>query len=229
MRQVEFSFTDDDLRQAASILRQRMLDSLPAPDDCHYEASSELQEKIDQIIIRDRHRTTFRKIRNWAAMIALCVLLSYSAWLAVNTEARAAFFQWVREVYEDSVIYYFFGEKSSDELPRFSLTGLPSEYEETVFQEPFMHTVIYQSEMDMIILTYQRIDENTRLSFVSSDMDHEIVTLDNYTADFYKSKDPSLTNELVWIDEESCLAFCISSFMEKDILIELANSVEQMK
>ena len=79
MKHNEFSFTAEDLRIATRITRQRMLDSLPAPEDCLYEASAELKEKINQIIIKDRRRTTVRKIRNQAAMIALCILLGMSS------------------------------------------------------------------------------------------------------------------------------------------------------
>ena len=96
MKHNEFSFTDEELRIATRITRQRILDSLPEPEECCYDISVELKEKINQIIIKDRRKTVIRKIRNQAAMIALCILLGISSWLAVDTEARAAFFQWVR-------------------------------------------------------------------------------------------------------------------------------------
>ena len=228
MRQKEFSFSDDDLRLATRITRQRLLDSLPAPEDCHYDISSELREKIEQIIAKDRRRTAIRRIRNQAAMIALCILLGISTWLTVDATARAAFFNWVREVYEDSVIYHFFGERESKEIQKHSITALPDGYQETLrFEESFIHTVFYESEDDMIVLTYQIVDESTQMAFVNSDLIHETVALANYTADFYVPNDPSQTNELVWVDEESLLIFCISSYLDQDVMIELANSVIQ--
>lgn len=226
MKHNEFSFTDEDLCIATKITRQRMLDSLPKPEDCHYDVSTELKEKINQIIIKNRCRATMRKIRNQAAMIALCILLGISSWLVVDTEARAAFFQWVREVYEDSIIYHFFGEREPEKIKKYGITALPQGYDETMrFEESFMHTVFYESTGDMIILTYQIIDESTELAFVTSDLVHKTVALTNYTADFYESNDLSKTNELVWVDEESLLTFCISSYLEQDVMIALANSV----
>lgn len=230
MKHNEFSFTDEELRIATRITRQRILDSLPEPEECCYDISVELKEKINQIIIKDRRKTVIRKIRNRAAMIALCILLGISSWLAVDTEARAAFFQWVREVYEDSIIYHFFGEREPAEISKYGITALPQGYEETMrFEESFMHTVFYENTDDMIILTYQIVDESTELAFVNSDMAHTTVDLANYSADFYVPYDPSKTNELVWVDEVTLLTFCISSHLEQDVMLDLANSVTETK
>lgn len=231
MKHNEFSFTDEDLRIATRITRQRILDSLPEPEKCCYDISAELKGKIHQIIIKDRRKSVIRKIRNQAAIIALCILLGISSWLAVDAEARAVFLQWVREVYEDSIIYHFFGERKPEEISKYGITALPQGYEETMrFEESFMHTVFYESADDMIILTYQIVDESTELAFVnSSDMVHTPVALASYAADFYVPADFSKTNELVWIDEESLLTFCISSYLEQDVMIALANSVTETK
>lgn len=226
MRQNVFSFTDDDLRQAAPIVRQRMLASLPAPEDCHYDISPTLKEKIRQIIIKDHRRTAIRKLRKQVAMVALCILLGISSWLAVDTEARAAFFQWVREVYEDSVIYHFFGEREPKEIQKHGITSLPQGYEETMrFEEPFMHTVFYESAEDMIILSYQIVDESTQKVFSEDEMTHEVVKLKKHTADYYVPLDSTKTSELLWIDQDSLLCFCISSYLDQSAVINLANSV----
>lgn len=230
MKHNEFSFTDEDLCIAARIARQRMLDSLPAPEDCRYDASAELKEKIGQIIIKDRRRTAIRKIRNQAAMIALCILLGIGAWLAADTEARAAFFRWAREVNEDSVIYHFFGEREPEEIPKYGITSLPQGYEETMrFEEPFMHTVFYESTDDMIILSYQIVDESTEKAFVDAEMTHKTITLANYVADYYVPNDPTKTSELVWIDKECLLVFCISSYLDQATTVDLANSVLEIE
>lgn len=230
MKYNEFSFTDEDLRIATRITRQRMITSLPTSEDYPYEASDGLRAKINQIIIKDRRRNTIRTIRNQVAMIALCILLGIGAWLSVDTEARAAFVQWVREVYEDSVIYHYFGKRESEEIPKYEITDLPQGYTETMrFEESFMHTVFYESEDDVIILTYQIIDASTQKVFSGTEMTHENVELINYNADYYSPKDSTKTNELVWIDEESMLTFCISSYLDQDTIIDLANSVLEVE
>lgn len=230
MRQNAFSFTDDDLRQATPIVRQRMLASLPAPEDCHYDISPALKEKINQIIIKDRRRSAMRKLRKQVAMIALCILLGISSWLAIDTEARAAFFQWVREVYEDSIVYHFFGERKPEEIHKYGITALPQGYEETLrFEESFMHTVFYESADDMIVLTYQIVDESTQKVFLEDEMTRETVKLEKYTADYYVPRDSSKTTELLWIDEDSLLCFCISSYLNQYTAIELANSVLEIE
>ena len=230
MKHIKFSFTDEELRLATKITRQRMLESLPIPEDCHYDVSPELKEKIERIIKKDRRRSALRRIRNQAAMIVLCILLGISSWLAVDTEARAAFVQWVREVYEESIIYHFFGDRTPEGITKHGITTLPQGYEETMrFEESFMHTVFYESDDDMIILTYQEVDETTELAFLNGDVVYEPVALTNYTADFYAPKDPSQTNELIWVNERSQLAFCISSYLDRNTMIELANGVSEIE
>jgi len=60
-------------------------------------------------------------------------------------------------------------------------------------------------------------------------MAHTTVDLANYSADFYVPYDPSKTNELVWVDEVTLLTFCISSHLEQDVMLDLANSVTETK
>ena len=231
MKQNKFIFTDEELRGAAIILRQRILDSLPAPEECFCEISLDLRRKINKIVAKDRRRVALRKVRNQAAMIALSILLGLGAWLTIDTEARAAFFQWVREVYEESVLYRYFNspkdENAVDVLPIYTIT-LPEGYQETASMgDDNMWLSIYDGEAGTIMLSYQRIHEGTQLEIHSGDYLYSDVQLEKFSADFYEAINPGETNELVWVDEREGITFSISATLSKGAMIELANGVRE--
>lgn len=48
------SFSEDALRQAAALVRQSMLDSMPLPSQCTHEFSPGFQGKMERLISRER-------------------------------------------------------------------------------------------------------------------------------------------------------------------------------
>jgi len=225
MKQATF-LADDDLRQAAQILRQRMLDSLPAPEDCHYEASPELQEKIHRMIVKDRRRMALRKIRNRAAAAVLCILVGVSAWLAVDTEAHAALFQWARELCENNVVYRFFNPSDTVELPEYEMASLPEGYREVEhLQDNWFRTTAYADGSRLLIFSYQKMTEDSTLQILSPDGIRETVQVSEMAGDFYLATQASDTNELIWVDEDAEIIFSISAFLGKDELVALAENV----
>lgn len=226
MKQTAASFTDDDLRQAARILRQRMLDALPAPEDCHYEASPELQEKIHRMIEKDRRRMALRKIRNRAAAAVLCILVGVSAWLAADTEAHAALFQWAREFCGNNIVYRFFNPSDTEELPEYEMASLPECYREVDhLQDSYSRTTTYADGSRLLIFSYQKMTEDSTLQILSPNYIHETVQVGEIAGDFYLAARESDTNELIWADEDAGIIFQISACLDKDELVALAENV----
>ena len=100
--------TDAQLRKAAEkssdlYLRyiERDYNSTPS-----HEFSASFEKKIRKLRKRADHPYFYKTLHKAAAVI-LAILISGSAWLAVDTEARAAFFGWVREIYETYFVYRF--------------------------------------------------------------------------------------------------------------------------
>ena len=61
-----------------------------------HEFSASFEKKIRKLRKRADHPYFYKTLHKAAAVI-LAILISGSAWLAVDTEARAAFFGWVKE------------------------------------------------------------------------------------------------------------------------------------
>lgn len=223
-------YSDAMLRAAAIQVRQSMLGALPHPKDCPCDMSPGQETKMELLVKKSRRITALRKVGKAVAAVILACLLAAGTWLTVNTEARAEFFQWVKEVYEDLIVYRFFGEPSSDELPVYRITGLPADYTETVsYEDETICVVIYESGPDIIVFSYMRMRDGSLSSTVIDNCLHEVVQLNSYTADLFVSTDPTSTNELIWIDEDQRLHFQLSSFHNPADMIELANNVTKTK
>ena len=122
----EFPFTESDLRAAALAVSDSMLASLPGPNEIEHEFSETFLKKMDALLAKDRRHLRIQAIVRRAAIIVLAVLVSLGAWLAVDTEARAAVRQWVREQWTgesgiSGFAYRFFTSGRGRELPGYSV------------------------------------------------------------------------------------------------------------
>lgn len=221
------TFSDAELRQAAALVRQSMLESLPHPTECHCDISPEMEQKIARLLKREDQRKRLRRVGRMAASIILAFLVGAGAWLAVDAEARAAVVQWGKEVNEESVFYRFFNEPTSEALPYYRLTALPGGYTETVaYEDDILRVLMYENDTDIIIFTCQRMVNSNAAEMYSNSYSLEKVSLSNFAAELYTPSDPTSTSDLVWIDDNQNLFFCLSSFAEKDVIIDIANSVQ---
>lgn len=234
MRANEFSFTDDDLRQAAHLLSQRMMASLPTPEECNEKPSPNLHAKIMRLIEKDLRKATFQRITKLVASILLCILLGCSTWLAVDVVARTAFFQWVREAYEESVLYRYFNDPADpnaiEALPAYTLSPLPEGYQETAAMgDDFIRMVIFDGPDGTIMLSYQRLQTGNQLEIHSAEFEPTSTSVGNIPADYYDFKDPETSNELVWIDESAEIAFRLIAKLGESEMVALANTVKITK
>ena len=65
------------------------------------------------------------RVRSAAVCFLLAVLLTGSAILTFSVEARAAFFGWVREQYENFYVYFFEGEAAVTDPAKYELGWMP--------------------------------------------------------------------------------------------------------
>ena len=113
----ELLFSQQALQRAAASARQSMLDALPPPAQCEHAFSAAFQGKMERLLARARRREWARRAARRAALFFLAALMGVSAWLAVDTQARAAFISWVREVYEEHIVYRFSGKPAAYATP----------------------------------------------------------------------------------------------------------------
>ena len=145
--------TDEMLARAAKSVGETMLASLPDPEDCRHAFSPEFERSMERLIQKAKRKTRIRRCLQSIAVAALAVVIGLSAWLAVDTEARAAMVEWVRTVYEDSIVYEFFHPGAVEDDSSYRLGWVPDGY--ALLQEEtgeLMYIAVYQRKARLFTL-----------------------------------------------------------------------------
>lgn len=231
----KITYTDDQLRRASGVIARALEKSLPDPAECvaPFDYSQDFLDKMDKLIRKARRRDTVRLVTQRVASVLLAVLIGASAWLTVDAEARAAFVSWVREVYEDSFVYRYFGEKPDEGLQEYEITALPEGYELVIADcRDDKHVKIYQGTDGKVMLVYhQYFDDRDYIVINESEFSctWEQVRVNDNDGDFYQYHNEKYANELFWINEETRVAFQLSAFMDRDEMIRIAESIQIKK
>lgn len=219
------AFTEDELRQAALQVHEAMMAALTPVAE--HEFSFEFHRKMSALLRKMKLHHGIKATARSVAAVFLALLIGGGALLTFNTDVRAAFVSWVREVYENSAFYQFVGEKEPDTLPYIRPAWLPEGYVEvTAVGDDYKQTVVYQNnDGTPLYFAYRRI-RNDKSTFLYSDgFSHSSVNVGKHEADLYIPDDPSETNELVWIDEENNIIYSISSYEKDTVILHIAESI----
>ena len=228
----KITFTDDELREAAIAVRDAMLASIPAEEDCPYEFSPGFEERIRQLYqekMAEKKKKAGHPVLRRVAAIFLATLIALSTWLAVDNRARAAVLRWFREIYETRIIYRFTGEGEAKVLPDFELTWIPEGYEQTdLYRNDFSCSVVYEppgSPADGVGISYNLISEGTAL--VVDDVDGIPVTVEinGVNGDLYLGTESSPFNVLVWCREDLGVQIDITSKLSPEDILHIASGL----
>lgn len=220
------NLTDEMLRNAAADVRNAMLDSLPPPEDCEHQFSAQFEQTMCKLI---RHQKGWYRILQRVAVVFLALIVSGGIWLSADADASAAFSQWVRDIYENSIVYRFFhNTQEIPELKQFRPAWLPEGYkEESVTGEDYQVLIRYcNAEGDIIHFHYMEMDDHAEaFIFLDGMADPVDVVINGMQGYFYQAIDTKDWNELHWFDTENKVAFQISSSLEKSTMLHIAESI----
>ena len=191
-----------------------------------YEPSELFQKKIKRLFRRAKHPYFYQTMRRVAA-IFLAAILAGSVYLAVDTEARAAFFGWVRELYENSIVYHVLPNHTSDKMPKYELTWLPEGFgEPNVYESETTYSALYEnpSTGDVLIFDYYRLNEEVQTELYTNQQP-EHLTVKGVDADFYAALDDSDFSNLLWIDSEAGVLCAIGGSLSKEDILHIAESI----
>lgn len=222
-------FSEEALKQAAASVRRSMLDSMPPPSQCTHEFSPAFQAKMERLISREQRRGSGRKAMKRAAVFFLAVLVSLSAWLTVDAEARSAFFSWVRDIYTGAHVYRFFGERTAEELPTYRLSWLPEGYEEVdVRNDGETFYAFYQNGDDILHsfeFRYFFTQQGRYVGLLTDETEHTSLDVNGVQADLYQAWDPDAISSLILIDADAGIVFQIEGVLDASVLLRLAESI----
>lgn len=224
--------SDKELRDATAMVRTSMLESLPK--EMNVEFSEEFDFRVSQL--KALHKKTKKQcqFQKRIAAAAAAFFVAMTMLLSFNTEVRAAVVTWFKEIFDTRIVYWFSGEKT-DTLPVFEITGLPEDYE-CIYDEATSnsHNYLYQKEdivIDGFSFGYSFIQSDAPLSvtFPNEEFTVKQVNINGCPGDLYVSLDPSESHALVWIDETNGVAFTITSFLDPDVILHIAETVQLVK
>lgn len=224
-------FGKRELAEAAGLVRVAMLETLPEPEDCEWAPSPEFQRKIKKLFAKERIINTVHTVRRWVAAILLMLLVGACTVVAVDTEARASFFDWMRKVYEKSIIYEFFNEPQVKGLPVYELGWVPEGYEAVdVYQDEDSYSAIYVKGDDSssgFVFDYSFGHSGTVVAVMGdmSKYEHKHFDIDRMDVDFYRSLDGTETNSMICIDEESGIVFMLNGFLEESVMLHICENI----
>ncbi len=232
--------TDRDLD---CLMKRVLMDSVQldldaAKDAPAFEASVRHQRQM-QAMRKDprgwakrKTRPVWKMVARRAAVFLLAVSLGFCAIMAGSPTARAAFMNWLKEVYETSVIYRFMGEDNTEEMPHYEITALPEGFVETERLEfSALVSVTYANDAgDVIYFNYGFMQQGSALFLVTENTDVVPITVNGLSGDLYLSKDPEhISNSIVWISTELNMCFNLNGFHNATDILHMAESVSLLK
>lgn len=220
---------DEMLKTAAAEANRSILDALPAAGEYTHTFSCSFEQKMSRLLRRERHPSVYRFLSR-AACFAAAVMLAGATWLAVDVQARADFFSWIKENVGSYVAYRFVGDadKESDTVG-YSLTWLPEGF--TLVKQmgdvKFSSQIYANAENQMISFMCSEGSDATGL-FIGGDSEPvREVMVGETAADFYQATEADSANALVWLSENGERIFCLSAPLPEETMVRIAEGVSE--
>lgn len=223
---------DDALSRCVCEAAEAMLAALPYPKDCDHVFSPAFEAKMDALCAKVRRREQWQHLARSAAAVFLAVVLGSWVFLSTNTQARAEFFSWVRELYESSIVYRFLEPYDPEAvLPEVEFGWLPEGYAEV---SNYLDNDSYVSmwsdsddERSGFILICHIMHSNTHATLLFNDNEYQYKTVqvNGSDADIYICLDGSEANELIWFNKEQNIIFYLSAYLGESVMLHIAESI----
>ena len=195
-----------------------------------YEFSAGFEKKIDRLKRRADHPFFYRTMRRIAVFI-LALLASGTIWIAIDTDARAAFFGWISDTISTYFMYHHPGEaEDSFDASDYRPMWLPDGYSEIAEKANEKRTrVTYLSDKDGrdIAFVYFRNQGEPSVFIEASDTKMFEVQVNGLPAKVFLSESDDVTSAITWVSSDDIL-FYVSGYLEENELIRIAESVQQI-
>ena len=153
----------------------------------------------------------WQQIARRVAIILITCIVAIGGIIVISPTARAAVVRWVVEWYENNIVYRYWGEQNTEELPQYEISGLPDGYVETVRDTaPGLVAVTYENlNGDVIYFDYSFMHQGAQTDFILTDDDVFEVMVNQMPGQFFESNIPGNLNSLTWIDPDLNIHFTL--------------------
>lgn len=220
--------TDEMLRSSAARSSELFVHTITSDyvPTQQYTPSDLFGKKIKKLFRQAKHPYFYKAMRRTAS-IFLAAVLAGSMYLAVDTEARAAFLSWIKDVYEHSIVYRVMPKSTAKALPQCELTWLPDGYDEPdIYKDDTMYTALYKNQVtgNDLIIFYCLLDDETQTEFFTTQQP-EYLLVSGTVAEFYGPSDDSTSSSLLWIDNNFGVLCTINGIASKETLVRIAENL----
>ena len=191
-----------------------------------YEPSNSFEKKIKRLSRKAKHPYFYRAAQRIASVF-LAAVLAGTMWLSVDEKARAAFFGWVRETYEHSIVYHVMPSCAPKSLPQYELAWLPDGFgEPNVYERETTYSALYENSDtgDVFIFGYCLLTEERQTELFTTQQPEHLV-VNGADADFYAAIDDSDSSNLLWVDAKAGVLCTIDSTLRKEDILHIAESM----
>ncbi len=215
--------SEEALRQAAAEASDCLVRSLDEAGIPVHNFSARFERKMRRLIRRTRHPAAYRALVRVACAF-LAFLLGSGVFLAVNPEARAAFFGWVRTQYEQLFVYDVANTNEQTELPEYTLGWLPEGYEEVErYSDPKSTRIVYANIIgNKIDFIYSKTAE---IHLIPDSNNISSITINDQSAEIYNSQLPNGNNNLIWSSKDGTMLFELIGTCNETTLINMAKNI----
>ena len=196
-------------------------------------AIGEIDDKYitEAISYQCQKKKLFLHFRRWTSVAACFILAAFLTGCAILTfsvEARAAFFGWVRQQYENFYEYFFEGEAVVTDPAKYELGWVP---EGVIFVTSYEtaggEVFVYTDDKDTLIqFSYSSGEDNEKLFVDGVEYTEKQVAINGNPGTIYIPNDEAHTDGVVWTDTATNTLFFISGHFDEDTLIKMAESVK---
>ena len=223
--------SDKELHDAARKVEEAILAPLPEPEECEETFSPKFERRMKKLIRRVDHPVQYWMQKSVACFL-VALLLGSSCLLALSSEARAAFWGWIREVSAGWSVYHYVGEKKDSlEDIIYRPTWIPDGYEViSEYSSPRNVKIEYKkTDEELAMFSYTMYTESMEAQVESDGAEIKHILIDGHSADLYLDSEPGKESVLMWMNDEAGALFTISAPFSGDEIIRMAESVEQQE
>lgn len=233
----DFPFPEADLRAAARVAGQALTEALPQPEDCRTAFSQGFQRNMERLIRKTDRSGWVTGLRRVACFF-LALLLSGTAWLTVDAQAREKVFGWVSQQLENTRHYFFVEEEKvlPEKSPDISyvLPVVPEEYrledtDKTETHRDWLYVNDNGQYLCFGYLTKETKFATSHIFFSTGGSEKKKVFVHSMPAEYYYDPLGKESNLIVWRDTERDTLLYISAYLAENDLIRLAETVIQEK
>lgn len=227
--------TDEMLDRCAPEAAALWLARSADPAAPKHRFSRRFERKMAALLRRQSRSPRQRRVRTAArraAVVLLVVLLGLGAFLAVNTEARAAVLEWVRETFSHAVVYRFPENTAPAPVPRYTLGWVPEGFalvDSRSDEETGTCYWFYREEKGRQCFSFEALGLSEGAHVALFDIDDpsgiETVRVNGMRGEYYPANGPSDPSTLIWYDETRQVALMLDGTITKEDMLHIAQQL----